>query len=124
MRSNPEYYLKYRKNVETEMVALGELFHRDTPDSYAARDVSVPPADIPRRTNHWLTSETVCYKSNESQTSGQRGPSRENYSYKFPCGMQTSYVSLSSPLPSFSGSSVDTQSDQETDILKHWHSRM
>lgn len=43
MRNNPDYYLQYRKNVETEMVALGEAFHRNTPDSAAAKDVSCHP---------------------------------------------------------------------------------
>ena len=42
MREDSERYLKYRKNVETEMVSGFSVFHRNTPESGGARDVSCP----------------------------------------------------------------------------------
>jgi cation diffusion facilitator CzcD-associated flavoprotein CzcO len=41
MRNDKEQYLKYRKNVETEMVSGFAVFHRNTPDSEGAREVSL-----------------------------------------------------------------------------------
>lgn len=38
LRSDPDFYLKYRKAVETEMVSGFEIFHRNTPESKAAFD--------------------------------------------------------------------------------------
>ena len=39
MRDDPEMYLKYRKNVETEMVAGFAVFHRNSPESKGALKV-------------------------------------------------------------------------------------
>ncbi|KAF7190309.1 putative sterigmatocystin biosynthesis monooxygenase stcW [Pseudocercospora fuligena] len=36
MRERPEEYLKYRKNVETEMVSAFAMFHRNSPESKGA----------------------------------------------------------------------------------------
>lgn len=39
MREDPEAYLKYRKNVESEMVAGFAVFHRNSPESKSAIEV-------------------------------------------------------------------------------------
>lgn len=38
LRTDPDFYLRYRKAVETEMVSGFEIFHRNTPESKAAFD--------------------------------------------------------------------------------------
>lgn len=65
MRNDAEYYLKYRKNVETEMVALGDFLYRNTPDSNAAKEVSAPDS---MRASYCValltTDETGCPANN------------------------------------------------------------
>lgn len=43
MRDDPIYYLKYRKAVESEMNAGFMGFHKNTPESTAAREVTRHP---------------------------------------------------------------------------------
>lgn len=38
-RDDPEYYLKYRKSVEVEMVRAFSMFHKNSPESMAALKV-------------------------------------------------------------------------------------
>jgi hypothetical protein len=40
LRTNPELYLKYRKNLEATSNARFGVFYKGTPDSIAAKEVS------------------------------------------------------------------------------------
>ena len=64
MREDREQYLKYRKNVETEMVAGFKVYHRKSPESKGAEKVSLPLWIVDME----LTIPTVCPVKDDNKT--------------------------------------------------------